>query len=166
MDIHTINTLYKYNYWATGRVLEAIQQADEIAFATSHPELYYGSLQGTLAHILTAEWIWRKRCQERISPSFLLDPLDFPTIQSLDARMKEEQSRMLSYLGDLEDADLAQAVSYQSTKGQPFQNTLWHLLVHVINHGTQHRSEIAMVLTELGYSPGDLDMIVYFRQLA
>jgi len=55
-------------------------------------------------------------------------------------------------------------VYYQSTQGQPYQNTLWHLLVHVVNHGTQHRSEVAMVLTGLGYSPGDLNMLIYFRQ--
>ena len=164
MDTHALITLYNYYYWATGRVFEATHRAGEMAFTTSHPELYYGSLQGTLTHILSAEWIWRKRCQEGTSPSVLLDPLDFPTIDDLARRMAEEQSNMLAFLDSLNDADLVSPVNYQSTNGQPYQNTLWHLLVHVVNHGTQHRSEAALVLTGLNQSPGNLDMLIYFRQ--
>jgi len=135
-----------------------------MAFTTSHPELYYGSLQGTLTHILSAEWIWRKRCQEGISPSVLLDPLAFPSIDDLDRRVNEEQGNMLAYLNGLIDADLVKPVNYQSTKGQPYQNMLWHLLVHVVNHGTQPRCEAAMVLTQLNQSPGNLDMLINFRR--
>ena len=39
--------------------------------------------------------------------------------------------------------------------------SLWQALAHVVNHGTQHRSEVAVLLTAAGNSPGDLDMIDY-----
>lgn len=164
MDTKTLTTLYNYSYWASQRVLDAAHQAGDNAFIANRPELYYGSLRGTLVHILSAEWIWRIRCQKGASPSALLDPQSFATVSALAAHWSGEEAAMRAYLASLTDEGLQSTVDYHSTNCQPFQNTLWHLLAHVVNHGTQHRSEAAMVLTQLGFSPGDLDMIVYFRQ--
>ena len=41
---------------------------------------------------------------------------------------------------------------------------LWQPMLHVVNHGTQHRSEAAVLLTEAGASPGDLDLIDYLAE--
>jgi uncharacterized damage-inducible protein DinB len=53
---------------------------------------------------------------------------------------------------------------YTTLGGQPYSNTLWHLMAHVVNHGTQHRSELALLLTKLGHSPGDIDLISFVRE--
>jgi len=41
---------------------------------------------------------------------------------------------------------------------------LWHCLWHVVNHGTQHRSEAAALLTRFNQSPGDLDFTVFMNE--
>jgi uncharacterized damage-inducible protein DinB len=38
---------------------------------------------------------------------------------------------------------------------------VWQMLVHVVNHGTQHRAEAAALLTAEGRSPGEFDLVNY-----
>jgi uncharacterized damage-inducible protein DinB len=46
-------------------------------------------------------------------------------------------------------------------QGETWSYPLWQQLLHQVNHATQHRSEAALLLTRLGFSPGWLDLLVY-----
>lgn len=159
-----IQTLFDYNLWATGRVLETAVAIDDVQFAAP-ADFPHGGLRGTLVHLVSSEWIWRTRLQEGQSPQEVLSERNFPTLEAIRRRWEAEQSAWRGYLDSLQDEYLGRVVQYQRTNGQPQENILWHILVHLVNHGTQHRSEAAALLTEYGHSPGDLDMIRYFRSV-
>ena len=164
MNKDDILQFYKYNYWATSKVLNAAARISIEQFIAPMG-LTFGSIRGSLVHALGAEIIWRMRFQEGISLSALPAEDEFPNINTLTERWKREEMLMRTYLHGLIDADLTTIFKYQNTKGVPFENTLWHLLVHIVNHDTQFRSDAAVGLTQLKQSPGDLDMLLYFREL-
>jgi uncharacterized damage-inducible protein DinB len=163
MNQNDILTLFDYNYWATTRVLSAAANLTPDQF-TAPAGLSHGSVRGALAHTLIAEIVWRLRCAEGISLAALPADSDFPTIDVLRERWHDEEQKMRTYLKSLTDAALNQTVHYKTTKGVPYENVLWNLLAHVINHGTQFRSEAAVALTAYGHSPGDLDLLAFFRE--
>jgi uncharacterized damage-inducible protein DinB len=115
-------------------------------------------LRGTLVHALFAEWIWRHRW-EGTSPNYRLKPEDFPNFESLRARWKEEEKLLMAFVENLTEERLHAKFNYTSTEGKPSTRVLWQAMVHLVNHGTQHKTEAAAILTSLGHSPGDIDMI-------
>jgi len=163
MNKAEILMLFDYGAWANRRILDAAEGLSQEQF-TAPAGLDYGSLRGTLVHILSAETTWRKRCQEGISPSNPLVEDAFPTLAALRERWSEAEHAMAAFLASLTDDDLQRIIHYRTTKGAPYENPLWQLLLHVVNHGTQHRAEAAITLTQHGCSPGDVDLIVFLRE--
>jgi uncharacterized damage-inducible protein DinB len=163
MNKKDIVTLFDYNYWASARVLDATEKVTPEQFVAP-ASISHGSLRGMLVHAFGAEMIWRLRCQEGVSVPSLPAEEEFPTAGALRTRWQAEERAMRSYLSSLGDSDLNTEIQYRNTKGAPFANILWELLAHVVNHGTQSRAEAGIALTLFGQSPGDLDMILFFRQ--
>jgi uncharacterized damage-inducible protein DinB len=163
VKIEEVAQLWDYNYWANARVLDAASRLGH-ADLTAPAPLSHGSIFASLVHVLAAEWIWRLRCEEGVSPDHLITAADFPTLQELEARWEREEVTMRAYLASLDADELCRTVRYTTTSGVPHANLLWHLLVHVVNHGTQFRGEAATTLTAHGSSPGDLDLLAYLRE--
>jgi uncharacterized damage-inducible protein DinB len=146
--------LFDYSYAATARVLDAASRLAPEAFVGPAPVRGCASLRDLLVHTLDAERAWREglrtRGEDDAPP---LDPAAFPDVPALVRAWHADEERMRVWLAALDDADL----DAPAAGGRP----LWQCLAHVVNHGTQHRSEAAMVLTHWGQSPGELDLIYY-----
>ena len=163
MNKQDIQLLYQYNQWANKRILDRTENLTIEQFLTpaSYP---HGGLRGTLTHTLFAEWLWRRRWQGE-SPMSGMKPEDFPTFAALRARWVEEEKALNSFIGGLTDEKLNASFQYKTMRGDQMENILWQAMVHVVNHGTQHRSETAAMLTEFKHSPGDIDLIVFLREM-
>ena len=71
-----------------------------------------------------------------------------------------DEAELRAFLATLTDADLDQPRTITFIEdGVQVTGPLWQLMVHIVNHGTQHRSDAAQMLTDLGHSPGDLDLM-------
>jgi uncharacterized damage-inducible protein DinB len=160
LHIDEMRSLYDYTYWATDRLFETVANLSEEQLNDEMPN-GIGSIRVTLVHLVSGHWIWRERWQGNSSAT-RLNPDDFPTLETIRERWQEEKHRISELLATLSDEDLERQVTYSNTGGRVLQLSLWRAMLHLVNHGTQHRSEIAMRLTELGHSPGELGMSVFF----
>jgi uncharacterized damage-inducible protein DinB len=162
MNKQDVLILYKYNQWANAKILNVAANVTEEQYLApaSFP---HGGLRGTLVHALFAEWIWRKRW-EGTSPTFRLKPDDFPTFESLRTRWLEEEKQLMDFIDNVTDEKLNNAFNYNSTSGKPYTRILWQAMAHLVNHGTQHRTEAAAILTDVGHSPGDIDLIFFLSE--
>jgi uncharacterized damage-inducible protein DinB len=162
MNQQTILTLYQYNAWSNAKILDAASGVTQAQFLEPVP-FPHGSLRGTLVHAAFGEWVWRKRWEgSPQNPIWTAD--EFPTFDSLRARWADEESRLMDFAAHVTDEMLYTKFKYVSTEGDPHERMLWESMAHLVNHGTQHRTEAAAVLTGMGYSPGDIDLIVYLNE--
>ena len=164
MQINEIKILFDYAYWADERLLQAVAGIDEDQLNAQMPN-GIGSIRVTLVHMLSGKWIWRLRWQGE-KPTAMMRSDDFPTLETIRTRWQEEKAQMYVLLATLRDEDMERAISYSSTMapGKVLTVSLWQGMVHLINHLTQHRSEIAMRLTDLGHSPGEFGMSYFLNQ--
>lgn len=162
MRIAELQHLYDYNYWAAARVLYTASKLPDGALSAT-AQMAHDSLLGTLAHALAGEIVWRARCQEGRSPAALSTVKEFPDLGALRERWLAEEAAMRGYLAGLDDSGLDRVVQYRSTDAREHETPLWQILLHLVNHGTQHRGEAGAELTRLGFSPGDVDYMVYIR---
>ncbi len=162
MNKQDILLLYQYNQWTSKKILYAASKVtpEQFLAPASFP---HGGLRSTLVHILFAQWIWRQRW-EGTSPGQRLKPDDFPTFESLHTRWMEEENLLMAFVENVPEERLNSMVSYKTTDGTPHAEILWRLMAHVVNHGAQHKTETAAILTDLGQSPGDIDMILFLRE--
>jgi len=159
-----VDLLFSYNRWANARILAACQgiSAEELAAPAA---VSFGSLLGTLAHILGAESVWRMRLQQGASPRQMVQSAAFPDLESMANRWNEEEAAMQGFVAILKDADMERKVRFTRLNGSEEEATVWKALVHVVLHGMQFRAEAGVLLSALGRSPGDLDFLVYLRDI-
>ncbi len=159
MNKQDVQMLFAYNQWANDRIVAAAEKVTEAQFLApaSYP---HGGLRGTLVHALFADGIWLQRWNG-IRGGVRLNPEDFPTFASYRARQSTIAQDQMAFVAGVTDAALAAEFAFADTKGVAHTRILWHTMAHVVNHGTQHRSEAAAMLTDLGHSPGDLDIVIF-----
>src|SRR5690606_38710503 len=156
--------LFAYNRWANHRILDAAAKLGDEALdrdlGSSFP-----SVRATLAHVLSAEWVWLSRWKGT-SPTGLPDSWDLSTLDAIRARWAEVEREQHALIDALGEDDLRRAVAYRNIKGQPFTSTMAQMLRHVVNHSTYHRGQVITMLRQLGAEPLSTDLIASYRQHA
>jgi uncharacterized damage-inducible protein DinB len=82
-------------------------------------------------------------------------------LDEVRTRWAEVESNTHLYITRCSEENLIGPLTYINSQNAKKSYPLWQLMLHQVNHATQHRSEIALILTAFNQSPGGIDFIVY-----
>ncbi len=157
-----LNGIYEHGRFANARLLDQAQQLSSQELDTERPGMF-GTIRITLLHMMQAQHSWLRRAQG-------LDPVEpwtaetFPTIADLRIQWDALDAENLAYLATLTDEQMLETIHIRSWVGWEMEAPRWQALVHQAFHQHQHRGELAMVLTNLGHSPGEFDPFDWFEE--
>ena len=161
MNLIEIQRLYDYNRWANERVLESLQPIGQEVF-TRNKQASHGSIRGIVAHIAGAEWIWLERWKGS-SPVSLLSESEFETVEIAAQRLRKIDHDLKQFTTRLTQEDLDGSRGYKTTEGKAYSNVLSDMLLHLANHSSYHRGQIATLLRQSGAVPQSTDFILFIR---
>lgn len=167
--------LAAYNRWMNRKVYHA---AAELGVAELHADMraFFGSVFGTLNHILVADTIWLKRfCghpQELQSLQTLhdvgapssLSQILHADLEQLDAARRSLDEIIVRMCSEASEDHYAQALRYVTTSGQSFVNEFAILVQHFFNHQTHHRGQVTTLLYQSAIDIGATDLVVMLRE--
>jgi uncharacterized damage-inducible protein DinB len=166
MGIENFRQLAGYNHWANLRLYGAALEMPEEQYRRP-TGVFFGSLHGTLNHLLLSDRIWLKRLTgEGEHPDRLNAILYDDRHQLLHARIAED-SRLNNVIKSYGEADLTKIISYQTTSGKRYSQALQDILLHLFNHQTHHRGQAHACCSILtGSEPPALDLLAFQRGVA
>ncbi|HKD09905.1 MAG TPA: DinB family protein [Bryobacteraceae bacterium] len=133
--------------WADDRMLGAI--------AKDMPENI-----SVLQHIYLGEMVWIKRVQGdgNVAIQELSPPASVIDLQKLWPALHREWQK----IGANDDCN--RIVEYRR-QNVDIASPLWQIVLHLVNHGSYHRGQVAASLRAGGFPPPPTDLMVYYRTL-
>jgi uncharacterized damage-inducible protein DinB len=117
----------------------------------------HGSVRNQIVHLMSADNTWFSPLRGLDVPD-ALNPADFDDRNAIRARWDSIEHSMREYLAQLRDDML---FTKPFAEGEDKDLILWQVLLHVANHGTDHRAQILRLLNDLGVKTVSQDYIFY-----
>jgi uncharacterized damage-inducible protein DinB len=155
-----------YNRWANELLYAAARGLSDADYRADRGA-FFGSLHGTLNHLLVADRVWMRRFTGTGPVQTRLDEILFADLPALERERKEEDERIMGYVDGLAEADLSKTFTYRTiTKPADVTQPLAPALAHFFNHQAHHRGQAhALVTIAAGKAAmPSLDLILFQRQ--
>ena len=152
----------RYNEWASRRLLEAVAQLTPEE-QTRDFKTADSSVVGTLAHVFAADRIWLSRVRGAARTTFI-SPED-RSLELLQRDWPAVHSGWHEVIAAETSDSVLRKIAFRALDGTPYQQPLWQIVLHLVNHGSHHRGQVSGFLRAMGHPPPQLDLITYYRSL-
>lgn len=141
--------LYNYNYWSNKRVLDAIQKQ----------RVSDAKILQLMGHVLAAQYLWLHRIKGLPAPDVKLWG-DYSLERLLDMA-EDVGKKWIEFVERTDNFD--RELTYRNYTNDPYTNNVENIMIHLVNHSSYHRAQVAMLMRQKGYEPINTDFITYDR---
>ncbi|WP_421723326.1 DinB family protein [Bauldia sp.] len=156
----------RYNQWANRRLYDAAATLPDADYRADRGA-FFGSLHGTLNHLLVGDYVWMSRFTGEGPVPTELDAILHERFADLRAAREVEDERIIAYVDGLSEADIAATLSYRTVvRPQDISQPLSPALAHFFNHQTHHRGQAHGLVTGIAGPDATppLDLIFFQRE--
>jgi uncharacterized damage-inducible protein DinB len=158
-----LRTLMHYKAWADELIFAAVGRLPE-AELTAPRKIIFGNLLRTLNHVYAMDEVWRAHLEGRPHGYTTRNPEACPPLAELREAQKAMDGWFVSYADALPEAKHDETVNFRFIGGGPGSMTRRDILLHVANHGTYHRGNVASMMYQAGTPPPTTDLPVFLKR--
>jgi uncharacterized damage-inducible protein DinB len=159
-----------YNKWMNANIYDTAQSLSDEELSVNR-KAYFGSILGTLNHLMVGDVLWLKRFAEHPANHSALEPirqlpapksldqLTFSNIRELSAHRLWLDGVIVEWSRSMTEENLDHTLSYTSMAGAPSDKSFYGLVMHFFNHQTHHRGQVTTLLSQAGVDMGNTDLV-------
>jgi uncharacterized damage-inducible protein DinB len=160
--LREIQRWFRYARWANAHMFDACATLTADSF-TRDMGTSFGSVHGTVEHLIGADWVWLERWHGR-SPSAFANKGMHVTVDALRGAWNALDEQRTSFLATLDEDALAAPFRYRTMKGDAMEFPMGDTLLHISNHATYHRGQIIQLVKQLGGTVRSTDFILWLAE--
>jgi uncharacterized damage-inducible protein DinB len=148
-----------YSRWASMRLIDACRDVPDEQLRRD-VRCSFGSVLDTLEHIFWGDRLWLSRLRGAARTT-LNEPGERYSVAELATAWREVLDDFQRFAVT---ADPEALCRHRNLSGAYFEIPNGQIILHVVNHATYHRGQVATMLRQLGHTPQSTDLIVYYRE--
>jgi len=157
MNANAFRQFYEYHFTENRKIWDKFIISLSHEQFTQDVDYSVGSVRNQIVHLMSVDNTWFSSLRGVEIPQSL-DPAAFDDQKTIRSHWDIVEQKMRNYLATLRDDMLFER---PFVDGEDKDLILWQVLLHVVNHGTDHRAQLLRVLNDLGVKTAPQDYIFY-----
>ena len=157
MNATAFRHFYNYHYTENRKIWDSCIAPLSYEQFTQDVDYSHGCVRDQIVHLMSVDDTWFSGLRGVEIPESL-NPAHFDDRKIIRAYWDTVEQKMRDYLAELRDDRLFEK---PFADGEDKELILWQVLLHVVNHGTDHRAQLLRLVNDLGVKTGPQDYIFY-----
>lgn len=159
-------TMAQFSAWANRRIYGACEALSPAALAEDRGA-FFGSILGTLNHILLVDLLYRERLEGTATRFRALDEILHAELGPLARSQAAQDAWYIERLAGVTEADLERPVGFYTLLDEPEYWEVPHrtYFTNLFQHQVHHRGHVHNMLSQAGLDPPPIGFIEYEVEL-